>query len=202
MRGVILAGGGATRFGGAPKGLQPVGGERILDRLVRVLTDATGTLPLLVTNAPDAPTWHPGLPVVPDIIPGLGALGGLLTAVEAGPAPVVVVAWDMPFVPPGLLQALAEGLHQADACLPASPGPRGVEPLCAAYGPGSAAAIRAALDRGEREAIAFHSAIKVSILSAELVRTFGDPAFMFYNVNTSDDLAEAERLWQKHGSSR
>ena len=202
MRGVILAGGGATRFGGAPKGLRPVGGERILDRLVRVLTEATGTPPLLVANAPDAPTWHPGLPVVPDIIPGLGALGGLLTAVQAGPAPVVVVAWDMPFVPSGLLQALARGLHQADACLPASPGPRGVEPLCAAYGPGSAAAIRAALDRGEREAIAFHSAIKVSILSAELVRTFGDPAFMFYNVNTSDDLAEAERLWQKHGSSR
>jgi molybdenum cofactor guanylyltransferase len=201
VRGVILAGGGATRFGGSPKGLEPVGGVRILDRLVRALTDATGTLPLLVANAPEAPTWHPGLPVVPDIIPGLGALGGLLTAVEAGPAPVVVVAWDMPFVPSGLLRALAKGLHQADVCLPASPGPRGVEPMCAAYGPGSAAAIRAALDRGERQAIAFHSATKVSILSAELVRSFGDPAFMFYNVNTSDDLAEAERLWQKHGSS-
>lgn len=202
MRGVILAGGGATRFGGSPKGLQPVGGERILDRLVRVLTDATGTPPLLVANAPEAPSWHPGLTVVPDIIPGLGALGGLLTAVETGPAPVVVVAWDMPFVPSGLLRALAEGLHGVDACLPASPGPRRVEPMCAAYGSASGPAIRAALDRGARQAIAFHSAIKVGILSAERVRVFGDPAFMFYNVNTSDDLAEAERLWQKHGSSR
>lgn len=201
-RGVILAGGGATRFGGVPKGLERVGGERILDRLVRTLTDATGAAPLLVANAPDAPAWRPDLPVVPDIIPGLGALGGLLTAVVKGPAPVVVVAWDMPFVPAGLLRALARGLDQVDACFPASPGRRGLEPMCAAYGPGTAPAIRAAIDRGERQAIAFHSAIKVGILSAERVRAFGDPAFMFYNVNTSDDLAEAERLWQRHGSSR
>ncbi|MDQ5839789.1 MAG: NTP transferase domain-containing protein, partial [Chloroflexota bacterium] len=38
VRGAILAGGGATRFGGKPKGLELVGGERILDRLVRVMT--------------------------------------------------------------------------------------------------------------------------------------------------------------------
>jgi molybdopterin-guanine dinucleotide biosynthesis protein A len=201
-RGVILAGGGATRFGGTPKGLERVGGERILDRLVRTLTDATGTPPLLIANAPDAASWRPDLHVIPDIIPGLGALGGLLTAVEAAPAPVVVVAWDMPFVPAGLLRSLMRGLEGVDACLPASPGRRGLEPMCAAYGPGSGPAIRAAIGRGERQAIAFHSAIKVGILSAEQVRDLGDPAFMFYNVNTSDDLAEAERLWQKHGSSR
>lgn len=201
-RGVILAGGDATRFGGLPKGLLRVGGIRILDRLVAALSAATGTLPLLIANAPDAPTWRPDLTVRPDIVPGMGALGGLLTAVEAGPAPVLVVAWDMPFVPQDLLMALARGLGEADACLPASPGPRGSEPLCAAYGPRAGPAIRAALSRGERQAIAFHSGLRVSILSADVVRTFGDPAFLFYNVNTSDDLAEAERLWQQHGLSR
>ncbi len=54
MRGAILAGGGATRFGGGPKGLETVGGERILDRLAEVLASALGTPPILVANAPGA----------------------------------------------------------------------------------------------------------------------------------------------------
>lgn len=201
VRGAILAGGGATRFGGRPKGLERIGGERILDRLVATLTAALGSAPLLIANAPDAGEWSPGLTLVPDVIPGIGALGGLLTAVEQAPAPVVVVAWDMPFVPAPLLRRLAEGLAGADACLPASPGPRGLEPMCAAYGPASAPAIRAAIAAGRREAVAFHSALKIGILTSAEVRAYGDPAFMFFNVNSSDDLAEAERLWQKHGSS-
>ena len=83
MRGAILAGGGATRFGGRPKGLEQVGGARILDRLVDAFLAALGELPLLVANDPDAPTWHPGLDVLQDVHPGAGALGGILTAVSA-----------------------------------------------------------------------------------------------------------------------
>ncbi|MBA3759877.1 MAG: NTP transferase domain-containing protein, partial [Gemmatimonadales bacterium] len=81
VRGVILAGGGATRFAGKPKGLELVGGERILDRLVRMMTQALGEPPLLVANAPDAATWRPDLRTVGDSRPGFGALGGIYTAV-------------------------------------------------------------------------------------------------------------------------
>jgi molybdopterin-guanine dinucleotide biosynthesis protein A len=99
VAGAIVAGGGATRFGGRPKGLERVGGERVLDRLVGVLTTALGTPPLLVANAPDAAAWRPDLRVVADVRPGCGSLGGIYTAVVEAPAPVVCVAWDMPFVP-------------------------------------------------------------------------------------------------------
>ncbi len=51
MRGAILAGGAASRFGGEPKGLWEVGGERILDRAVRALRTAVGSDPLIVANA-------------------------------------------------------------------------------------------------------------------------------------------------------
>ena len=88
MRGAILAGGGATRFGGRPKGLEQVGGARILDRLVDTFLAALGELPLLVANDPDAAAWHPGLDVLPDVHPGAGALGGILTAVSADARPV------------------------------------------------------------------------------------------------------------------
>lgn len=122
VRGVILAGGGATRYGGRPKGLETVGGVRILDRLVESFTSALGTLPLLVANDPGAGSWRRDLPVVADERPGLGSLGGIYTAVVRGPAPVVVCAWDMPFVPPALIRCLADGLADRDACLPESGG--------------------------------------------------------------------------------
>ncbi len=202
IRGAIIAGGGATRFQGRPKGLETVGGVRILDRLVAAFEQALGEPPLLVANAPDAGSWYPGLRTVPDVRPGLGSLGGIYTACVAAPAPVVLAAWDMPFVPPGLLRALAQGLERWDACLPESGSRRGVEPLCAGYGPRAVPAIEAAIAAGDLRAIGFHQAIKVGILSTEQVSRFGDPGFLFFNVNTAGELAEAEALWRQHASSR
>jgi len=188
---VILAGGAASRFGGRPKGLEVVGGRRILDRLVAEFEAALGALPLLVANDPGAATWRPGMQVVADHALGLGALGGIWTAVMAGPAPVVVAAWDMPFVTAALIQALADGLVDHDACLPASDGPRGVEPLCAGYGPACEAAIAAAVARGDKRAIGFHRDVRVHILPAAEVAAAGDPGRLFFNVNTAEDLTLA-----------
>jgi molybdopterin-guanine dinucleotide biosynthesis protein A len=194
LRGVILAGGAASRFGGRPKGLESVGGRRILDRLVAAFESALGAPPLLVANDPAAREWCPGLEVVADRTPGLGALGGIWTAVAAGPAPVVVAAWDMPFVSAELLRRLAAGLEEHDACLPASDGPRGVEPLCAAYGPACGPAIEAALARGDRRAIGFHREVRVRIIPVAEIATLGDPARLFFNVNTTDDLTLANGM--------
>jgi molybdopterin-guanine dinucleotide biosynthesis protein A len=174
--------------------LLEVGGLRILDRLVASFETALGQLPLLVANAPEAGDWRPGLRVVPDRRPGSGTLGGLLTAVLDAPAPVVCVAWDMPFVPAGLLAELAAGLDQSDACLPASGGRRGVEPLCAAYGPRCGPAMAESLDRGDLRAIAFHGSVRVKILPESSVRRFGEPEWLFFNVNTADDLVRANGM--------
>jgi molybdopterin-guanine dinucleotide biosynthesis protein A len=201
VRGAILAGGGATRFGGKPKGLEVVGGERILDRLARVMAAAFDAPPLLVANAPEAPGWRADLRTVPDVRPGLGSLGGIYTAVVQAPAPVVCVAWDMPFVTEGLLRRLADGLLEHDACLPQSDGRRGVEPLCAAYGPACREAIARSLDEGDLRAIAFHARIGVGILPLSEVVRFGDPELLFFNVNTTDDLALTDGMWRRLESS-
>ena len=197
----MLAGGAATRFDRRPKGLELVGGERILDRVARALTDALGEPPLLVANAPEASTWRPDLRVVGDVRPGTGALGGILTSVVEAPAPVVCVAWDMPFVTAPLVRALADGLGRHDAMLAESGGRRGLEPLCAAYGPGCREAIEAALDAGDLRALGFHRRISHGILPLSEVRGFGDPELLFFNVNTADDLARADGLWRRHASS-
>jgi molybdopterin-guanine dinucleotide biosynthesis protein A len=173
---------------------------RILDHLVEVFTEALGEAPLLVANSPSAADWYPGIRVVPDTRPGFGALGGIYTAIVAGPAPVVLAAWDMPFVSAELIRALAAGLDSHDAYLPESDGRRGIEPLCAAYGPACRAAIETSMEQGDLRAIAFHQAINAGILPLDRVRELDDPARLFFNLNTPDDLPEANALWQRRSS--
>jgi len=179
MRAAVLAGGAARRYGGRPKGLVPLGGRRILDRVVDAVQTVAGEPPLLVANAPDGPTWRPDLRTVPDVRPGCGSLGGIYTAVVSGSGPVLCVAWDMPFVTPELLQALRDGAAGCDAFLPESGSRRGVEPLCAVYGPACGPAIERQLTGGDLQAIGFHRSVKVGTLSLERVRAFGDPAVLW-----------------------
>ncbi|MGH7548325.1 MAG: molybdenum cofactor guanylyltransferase [Gemmatimonadales bacterium] len=197
VRGAVLAGGAALRYGGHPKGLFELGGRRILDRVVDAVRAATGAPPLLVANAPEGPTWRPDLRTMPDVRPGCGSLGGIYSAVVSGPGPVLCVAWDMPFVSPELLQALVDGSTGYDAFLPESDGRRGVEPLCAVYGPACGAAIERRLERGDLKAVGFHPDVKVGTLPLERVRRLGDPDELFFNVNTPDDLERAEAMWQR-----
>ena len=191
MRGAVLAGGAASRYGGAPKGLMTVAGRRILDRVVEAVQSVTSAPPLLIANVPAASAWRPDLQTMPDTRPGFGSLGGI--------EPVLCVAWDMPFVPEGLLKALVDGQAAGnyDAFLPESSGRRGLEPLCAVYGPACGPAIARRLEAGDLKAISFHADVRVGILSLAEVRAFGDPDELFFNVNTPDDLERAEALWRR-----
>jgi len=201
VRGAVLAGGAARRYGGMPKGLLTVGGLRILDRVVDAVQAVTGSPPLLVANVSEAASWRSDLQTIPDTRPGFGTLGGIYTALTAGPGPVLCVAWDMPFVPATLLRALLDRMsaEQYDAVLPESSGKRGLEPLCAVYGPACAAPIARRLDAGDLKAISFHTDVRVGIVSLAQVRGFGDPDELFFNVNTPDDLARAEALCRRPG---
>lgn len=209
VTGAIIAGGGATRYGGAPKGLFEVGGRRVIDRVADALAAATGKAAVLIANDPAAAEWLPGTEIAADVVPGMGSLGGILTAIETVARAdgrtvdgVLCVAWDMPFVSAGLLKELASMLDNADAALPESDSRRGLEPLCAAYGPACGPAIRAAAARGDNRAIAFHADIRLARLSRDRVLQYGDPGVLFFNVNTPEDLSRAELVCRVPGSSR
>jgi molybdopterin-guanine dinucleotide biosynthesis protein A len=194
--GVILAGGQATRYGGRPKGLERVGGKRVLDRVVEALAPATDEL-LLIANEAGASEWLSGVRVERDLRPGCGSLGGIHAALAHAGTGVIVVAWDMPFLPTRLIAALRAFGELADVVVPESDSRRGVEPLCAYYSVRCLAPIERQLDAGERHVVSFFDEVKVARIAAPEVATVGDPAFMFMNINTPGDLALAEQ----HASS-
>ena len=96
-----------------------------------------------------------------------------------------------------LLAALAQGSPGFDAFLPESHGRRGMEPLCAVYGPGVAPAIERRFASGELETVAFHPDVRVGMMPLERVRRCGDPDILFFNVNSPEDLERAEGLTQR-----
>jgi molybdopterin-guanine dinucleotide biosynthesis protein A len=143
---VILAGGQATRYDGRPKGLEVVGGARIIDRVASALADAADDL-LLIANSPDTGSWLPGVRTAADVLPGRGSLGGIHAALAHAHGSVLVVAWDMPFVPAELLLCLRALGSRADAAVPESGSRRGLEPLCAWYSQACLAPIERRLRR-------------------------------------------------------
>ncbi len=177
---------------GAPKGLERVGGARLIDRVAAALAGAADDV-VVVANAAAAASWLPGASVVRDRRTGLGALGGIHAALEAAAADVLTVPWDTPFVPAGLLRALREAGEAGDADIvaPRSASPWGHEPLCAWFARAALAPIEAALDAGDRRAGALAARAKLSVVD---VSSWGDDADIFFNVNSPADLDRAEAI--------
>jgi molybdopterin-guanine dinucleotide biosynthesis protein A len=195
--GVVIAGGLSSRFG-SPKALAHVGGQRVVDRVITALREALRHEDVVcIANDPTIAVAI-GLPGRTDVIAGIGALGGLhaalLWARERDCLGILAAGCDMPFLEPALLRALLARASGADAVLPASEGPRGVEPLCAWYGTACVAAIETAVHAGDTRMIGFHDTARVVRLPLHEVSSFGDPARLFMNLNTPADRDAAERL--------
>lgn len=191
ITGAIVAGGPSSRFGGQPKGLLRVGGERIIDRIVRALRPVVDTI-AIVSSAPGADTWLDGAQVWRDERDERASIVGIHTALVHAER-VIVVAWDMPFVSAALLQAIAALAPEASAVVPE--GPRGPESMCALYTRDCLETIECALESGDLRMTAVVEQLpKLARIPLGDVARIGDPGRLFFNVNTPQELAVAEEM--------
>jgi len=195
--GVLVAGGAGVRLGlGVPKALARVGELTLLERGVRTLQAVCDEV---VVAAPAAlvlpmPTAIGGPPAarVADAPGAAGPLAGVVAGLASRPYTIaLVLGVDFPCVSAALLEALRARLGDRAAVVPA---PGGIpQPLVAAYAPGARAILTARLEAGERSLLAAVEALDaVRLDDAGLERLPGGLG-SFLNVNTRDDLAEAER---------
>ena len=183
----ILAGGQATRLGGVNKGTLPFGNAEIVDRQLEALR-AVASMVFVV--GPDAPAWSVrGLTVVPDDVPGMGALGGIYTAIVHSPCDrTLIVACDMPFLSADVLERMA-AIEGADLVIPKSA--RGHEPLCAIYTRACLPDIRARMARGALEARTLPQGLRIAEIGPDML---GMDERLFVNVNTPHDYERAKGL--------
>ena len=191
VSGVIQAGGRSLRMGGRPKALLELGGRRIIDRVVDVLRQVADDL-LIVTNTPDLYASL-GLPMVPDVFPDGGSLGGIYSGLLAAPGDAVfTVACDMPFLVPEVARLVTERAGEADAVVPRV-GERW-ETLHACYAKACLLPMERRLRAGQLKIIGFYEEVRVLDIPAGEVARYRSPEVVFMNVNTPEELEAARVL--------
>ena len=135
-----------------------------------------------------------GLRMVYDPEPHAGVLPALAAGLAAASGEVcLTVACDMPFVSGALFARELALLAEADVVIPRTQ--EYLEPMHAAYRRAPVlTAIQAALARGERRMISYFSQVRVRELQEPEWRALDPAGRAFFNVNTPEDLAEAQRL--------
>lgn len=194
--GVVLAGGLARRMGGGDKSMRRIGGRTILDHVLeRLAPQCDGVV--LNANGDPARFARFGLPVVADTVDNYpGPLAGVLAALDwtAASRPsiewVVSVAGDCPFLPRDLVDRLhqARVTHEADLAVAAS-GDQ-THPVIGLWKVDLRDELRHALvEEDIRKIDRWTARYRLATVSWP-----AEPVDPFFNANTVEDLAEAERL--------
>ena len=190
---VIQAGGQSTRMG-EDKALKPFLGRPLIQRVVDRLAPIADEI-LVTTNRPDDYAFL-NLRLIPDLLPGRGALGGLYTALaSAHGVMVAVVACDMPFASASLIQASVRLLVEEEADVVIAKTDEGYEPFHAVYRRATCVpAIQSAIEADKWKVIAWFPSVKVRELSPAEMGKLDPSVLCFWNVNTTEEFLEAERL--------
>ncbi|SMO53950.1 molybdenum cofactor guanylyltransferase MobA [Ruegeria faecimaris] len=208
--GIILAGGLATRMGGGDKGLLTVGGQSLLSHVIDRFGPQVVGLALNANGDPER-FADLNLPVLPDTIEGFagplaGVLAGLDWAAEQGADSIVTAAADTPFFPRDLAArlmdaaqgqthplVLATTLRTGDEALKSGGGKRvNRHPTFGLWPVALRDDLRDALNDGLRKVVLWtdkHDG-REALFPAE-------PFDPFFNVNTPDDLARAQKLLEQ-----
>ena len=194
--GLVLAGGLARRMGGADKPLIAIGGAPILDRVLARL--APDCVQMILNANGDAGRFASyRLPVVADDVPGFaGPLAGVLAGLDwaadnlPGIAFLASAPADCPFLPHDLVRRL----HAARIA-------QGTELACAQSGGRRHPVVGlwpVALRDDLRQALVHEGLRKIETWTARhgvaLAEWPAEPIDPFFNVNTPEDAAEADRL--------
>jgi len=195
-QGVLLAGGLARRMGGGDKPMRTIGGRTILERVITRLKPQCDRL-ILNANGDPARFAAFGLPVVADDVPDFpGPLAGILAALDWTAANRPAVAWvlsaaaDCPFLPRDLVSRLhaARAAENAQLAVAASDGQS--HPVIGLW--------RVDLREALRHSLTIENIRKIDRWTARYrlatVTWPAEPFDPFFNANTVEDVAEAERL--------
>jgi molybdenum cofactor guanylyltransferase len=183
----IMAGGKSSRMG-IDKSFVPFEGRPMIEIVREVVADL-GAETLLITNKPDKYA-HLGLPMVTDLYPDHGPLGGIFTAVHAAAHPhILVVACDMPWLNHSLLQYMITLRETADVIVPRWE--KYPEPLHAIYNKACLPPIEEKLKAQRLKITGFFGQVTVRFVEQAEIEQFDENGRSFANINSPDDLMQA-----------
>jgi molybdenum cofactor guanylyltransferase len=183
----ILAGGKSTRMG-ADKAFVVLDGRTLLARALDLARSVTQDVRIVG----EAKKFAAFAPVVEDVFPGCGPLGGIHAALRTSQAELnLVLAVDMPFVPPALLPFLITRARNSPLMVTVPRAGGGWQPLCAVYRREFADVAEKALRAGRYKIDALFDEARTHVIEEEQLESAGFSSRVFRNLNTKEELEAA-----------
>lgn len=215
IAGYVLAGGLSSRFGG-DKALAVLDGKPMLTRMCELLDAITTRVKIVAVDGKYDGSQYP---IVADLWPGEGPLGGIITALrdngekkegDGGSKPPqsrveradggqkevwnLIVSCDMPFLTVEWLRFTAERAENSNADVVVPQSRHGLEPLCACWRTRAAETIQEAFLGGTRKVTDALKLLKTEVLDERDWKRFDSGGRLFWNMNTVADYEEARRI--------
>jgi molybdopterin-guanine dinucleotide biosynthesis protein A len=186
----ILAGGKSTRMG-ADKAFVALDGRTLLARALDLARSVTHDVRIVG----EAVKFAVFAPVVEDVFPGCGPLGGIHAALRASEAELnLILAVDMPFVPPALLPFLITRARSSQAMVTVPRAGGGWQPLCGVYRGEFVDVAEKALRDGRYKIDTLFDAAGTLAIGEDELEAAGFSASVFRNLNTREELEAASKI--------
>lgn len=185
ISGLILAGGLATRMGGADKPLQLLHGRPLLERVIERFAPQVSELLISANDARKyAPHAHDfGARIVADEFAQAGPLAGMHAGLKAAQHPwLATVPCDAPCFPLDLVARLHTAALADEADIAVARTGDGRQPVFALLRRSTLPALTAYLQQGRRKADGWYPGLRVAEVDFE-------DGTAFCNINYGDDLA-------------
>ena len=202
MTGIILAGGKSLRLG-REKALEPVNNKRLIDRVISVICSICSEI-IVVTNQEQYKRLVKAnlrVKIEVDLVPGKSSLGGIYTGLAyTNTMYNLIVGCDMPFLNHALLSYLVQNAPGYDAVVPRVG--KFLEPLHAVYTKNCMTAAEKFIAENTLSVNRIFKYVKTRYVDKDEVDLFDPDHLSFFNINTENELVEAERISKRCNGSK
>lgn len=192
VTGVLLAGGKSRRMG-EDKRFMLVGQRTLFERSCAVLSELFEQVCAVI--AQDSPSLQAGVPVVRDLIPDGGSLGGLYTGLRwAKTQHIFLAACDMPFLNRDVIRYMVRLKDQADIVI--GQWASRLQPTHAVYGRNCFPVIEEMMSLHDRKIqnMIDHPTLRVCVIAEMEIRQIDHDGCSMFNINTPADLERARSV--------
>lgn len=192
VTGVLLAGGKSRRMG-EDKRFILVGQQTLFERSCAVLCELFEQVCVVI--AQDSPEFQAEVPVVRDLIPDFGSLGGLYTGLRlAKTQHIFLAACDMPFLNPDVIRHMVGLKDQVDIVI--SRWATRLQPTHAVYGRDCLPVIEEMINLHNRKihSMIGHPALRVRLIAEREIKQIDRDGRSMFNINTPSDLEQARSV--------
>ena len=188
--GVILAGGLSKRFAGKNKAFLEVGGRRVIDHIFGVFSAVFEDI-LIVTNEPTRYMEFDAT-IVSDVYPVRSSLTGVHAGLFYARTPFAfVAACDIPFLKEELVRTILQNIEpNTGVVIPETQA--GMEPMCAAYAKTCLPVMERHIQKEKFKIQRIFNSFRVKKVPEAALRRADPELQSFFNINTPDDLRQAE----------